>query len=415
MFRNIFCLILLLFPFLVRAQEQEITAPSIYSVKVTIPGTVYGLPLITLGDPHGLVLSFDELARDARYYRYRLLHCDRDWNPTDLPEIEYLEGINDQLINEYSFSNQTHNEYVHYEIQFPSNDLRPKISGNFLITVYDENTDEVVLVRRFMVVDKRVYASAEFHRPSRVSEMRTHQSLELKVNYKDFPLSNPLQDITVTVLQNGIWQKGVHNIRPRNVFGDVIEFDWRGKLSFPGGMDFRSLDLRDLGYRSFGIHNITEYQDGYVVIKDVEKSRAGRNYFMEKDQNGNFVIDNQRRFSGSVETTSEYVEVDFRLEPPSEQLNGRVYVAGGFTNYSTSPKYELKYNAEEDLYMGTVLMKQGRYDYLYTVASEDGKGLNFSALEGNSQETENFYLVLTYYRPFGGRYDQLISADIVTN
>lgn len=415
MFRIILYLILYLTPALLMAQEQEITAPSIYSVKITIPGTVYGLPLITLGDPHGLVLSFDDLTRDARYYRYRLQHCDRDWNPTDLPEIEYLEGINDQLINEYSFSNQTHTEYVHYEIHFPSNDLRPRISGNFLITVYDENTDEVVLVRRFMVVDKRVYASADFHRPSRVSEMRTHQSLELKVNYKDFPLSNPLQDITVTVLQNGIWQKSVQNIKPRNIFGDVIEFDWRGKLSFPGGMDFRSLDLRDLGYRSFGIDDITEYQDGYVVIKDIEKSRAGRSYFMEKDQNGNFVIDNQRRFSGSVETTSEYVEVDFRLEPPVESIDGKVYVAGGFTNYSTSPKYELKYDAEEDLYVGTVLMKQGRYDYLYSVASDEDSGLDFSALEGNSQETENFYLLLTYYRPFGARYDQLISADIATN
>src|SRR5690625_6215608 len=36
---------------------------------------------------------------------------------------------------------------------------------------------------------------------------------------------------------------------------------FRSKLSFPGGMDFRSLDLRDLGYRSFGIEEITEYQD----------------------------------------------------------------------------------------------------------------------------------------------------------
>src|SRR5690625_103182 len=413
MYRFIILLMFYLFPQVSWAQELEVTAPSIYSVKVTVPGTVYGLPLITLGDRHGLVLSFDELTRDAKYYRYKLHHCDRDWNPTDLPEIEYLEGINDQLINDYSFSNQTHKEYVNYQIPFPNEDLKPKISGNYLITVYDENTDEVVLVRKFMVVDKRVYASAEFHRPSRVSEMRTHQSLELKVNYKDFPLSNPLQDITVTVLQNGIWQKSVQNIKPRNVFGDVIEFDWRGKLSFPGGMDFRSLDLRDLGYRSFGIEEITEYQDGYVVIKEVEKSRAGRSYFMERDQNGNFLIDNRRRFSGDVETTSEYVEVDFRLEPPADPIDGKVYVAGGFSNYSVSPKFELQYDSDENLYIGTVLMKQGRYDYLYAVASSRDSQLDFSALEGNSQETENFYLLLTYYRPFGGRYDQLISADII--
>src|SRR5690625_7056021 len=127
MYRFIILLMFYLFPQVSWAQELEVTAPSIYSVKVTVPGTVYGLPLITLGDRHGLVLSFDELTRDAKYYRYKLHHCDRDWNPTDLPEIEYLEGINDQLINDYSFSNQTHKEYVNYQIPFPNEDLKPKI------------------------------------------------------------------------------------------------------------------------------------------------------------------------------------------------------------------------------------------------------------------------------------------------
>lgn len=396
-------------------RSQEVTAPSIYSAKITVPGTVYGLPLLTLGNPNGLVLSFDDLTKDARYYRYRLQHCDRDWNPTDLAEIEYLEGINDQLINDYAFSNQTYVEYVHYEVPFPNRDLRPKISGNYTITIYDENTDEVVLVRKFMVVDKKVFASANFRRPSQVSKIRTHQEMELQVNFKDFPISNPRQEVTVTVLQNGIWARAIDNIEPRNAFGDMIEFDWRGKLVFPGGKDFRSLDMRDLGYRSFGIEKITEYRDGYVVIKDVEQSRADRNYFLEKDQNGNFVIDNRRNLSGNQHITSEYAEVDFRLDAAEGSSGTKVYVTGGFSNYSADPKFELKYNPEEGLYSGTVLMKQGRYDYFYAAGVPGTDEVDFSVFEGDSQETENFYLVLTYYRPFGGRYDQLISADILNN
>lgn len=391
---------------------QEITAPSIYSAKITVPGAVYGLPVMALGDRTGLVLSFDDLAKDARYYRYKLQHCSRDWQPSDLAEIEYLEGINDQLINDYTFSNQTHLDYVHYEVPFPGNGIRPKVSGNYLITIYDEKTDEVVLVRKFMVVENKVFASATLQRPSRVSQMRTHQALELSVNYKDFPMSNPLQDVSVTILQNGLWQRSIQNIRPRNVFGDMLEFDWRGKIVFPGGMDFRSLDIRNLGYRSFGIQEITEFKDGYVVIKEIERSRAGRTYFLERDQNGNFLIDNDRNLTGNVATTSEYAEVDFRLETPEKLGNQRVYVAGGFTNFMPDPKFELSYNADLGIYEGTILMKQGRYDYLYAVGEPDKKSLNFNVLEGSSNETENFYLLLTYYRPFGARYDQLISADI---
>lgn len=392
--------------------SQEMTASTIYSARISIQGATYGLPLIELGKRNGLVLSFDDVAKDARYYRYRLQHCDRDWNPSNLSEIEYLEGINDQLIENYSFSNQTHLDYVHYEVYFPSDILRPKVSGNYLITIYDEKTEEIVLVRKFMVVDKKVYAGAELRRPSRVSEMRTHQELEFTVNYKDFPMSNPLQDVAVTILQNGIWQRSIATIKPRNVFGDLIQFDWRGKIVFPGGMDFRSLDMRNLGYRSFGIEEITEYKDGYVVIKEVEASRANRNYFLERDQNGSFIIDNERNFSGHVSTTSEYVEVDFRLETDGMRNGTRVYVTGGFSNFMPDPRFELKYNSESDLYEGTVLMKQGRYDYLYATTYGDENVLNFTTLEGSSNETENFYLLLTYYRPFGARYDQLISADI---
>ncbi len=391
---------------------QEYTAPSVYSVKVTVPGTIYGLPVMNLGDQNGLILMFDDLAEDARYYRFKLQHCDRNWNPSDLTEIEYLEGINDQLINNYVFSNQTHIDYVHYEVRFPGDGLTPKISGNYLITIYDENTDEVVLIRKFMVVDKKVFASAKLNRPSRVAQMRTHQELELTVNFKDFQISNPVQDVTVTILQNGHWQRSIPNIAPRNAFGDVLEFDWRGKIVFPGGMDFRPLDIRNLGYRSFGIAEITEFKDGYVVLKEVEGSRAGRNYFLERDQNGNFVIDNQRNFAGNVSTTSEYVEVDFRLDVPQMSGNDRVFVAGGFTNFMPDSRFELTYNTGEGQYEGTVLMKQGRYDYIYVVGEGDEQAVDFNALEGNSNETENFYLLLTYYRPFGGRYDQLISADI---
>src|SRR5690625_5427855 len=104
---------------------------------------------------------------------------------------------------------------------------------------------------------------------------------------------------------------------------------------------------------------------------------------MERDQNGNFLIDNRRRFSGDVETTSEYVEVDFRLEPPADPIDGKVYVTGGFSNYSVSPKFELQYDSVENLYIGTVLMKQGRYDLLYDVAYYRDSQLVCLALVGH--------------------------------
>ncbi len=393
---------------------QEMTAPSIYTVNFGTSGALYSLPILTLGESTSLRLSFDDLSNDAKYYRYKLQHCDQNWNPTAMEDFEYIEGLNDQLINDFYFSNQTHVNYVYYYVDFPNKNTRLKISGNYLITIYDEETDEVVLVRKFLVVDKKVFTSASFKRSPKVSELRTHQAIDFSINFKDFQLSNPLQDISVTILPNGIWAKAKSGIKPRNVFGEIVEFDWRAHSIFPGGKDFRYIDIRSLDYRSFGVADVTEYQDGFVVTKEVEETRKGRTYFLEKDQNGSFLIQNQNNFSQNPETSSEYAEVDFKFDPGNMGSGSKIYVAGGFTNYEMDPKYQLNYDRDSGLYKGTLLMKQGRYDYLYVVADEDGRQLDFDTLEGNSNETENYYLILTYYRPFGAIYDGLISADIIS-
>jgi hypothetical protein len=67
-------------------------------------------------------------------------------------------------------------------------------------------------------------------------------------------------------------------------------------------------------------------------------------------------------------------------------------------------------------------LKQGFYNYAYgLMPAADGKPTSrneeeprkevqpdFSLTEGNFFETENNYLILLYYHPFGARYDQVV-------
>ena len=70
----------------------------------------------------------------------------------------------------------------------------------------------------------------------------------------------------------------------------------------------------------------------------------------------------------------------------------------------------MTFNPSIRAYEGSALMKMGYYNYAYvTVNSGDPHAVpSFEFTEGNHFDTENNYDILVYYRPLGGRADQLV-------
>ena len=60
-------------------------------------------PAINIASPNQLILEFDELYEDARYFQAKILHFTWDWQPSDLRSIEYLTAYNEFEILEYEF------------------------------------------------------------------------------------------------------------------------------------------------------------------------------------------------------------------------------------------------------------------------------------------------------------------------
>ncbi len=77
------------------------------------------LPVITLGTPSQLTLSFDELGTESHYYQYTLVHCDANWHPSDLQQQQYLDGSPVANIEEYRNSKSLRQNYVHYQVNLP--------------------------------------------------------------------------------------------------------------------------------------------------------------------------------------------------------------------------------------------------------------------------------------------------------
>ena len=69
------------------------------------------------------------------------------------------------------------------------------------------------------------------------------------------------------------------------------------------------------------------------------------------------------------------------------------------------------FNEEKGVYEKALFLKQGYYNYSYvTLTDKKQAGIipSLENTEGNYWGTENRYMVLVYFRPFGARADELI-------
>ena len=60
------------------------------------------------------------------------------------------------------------------------------------------------------------------------------------------------------------------------------------------------------------------------------------------------------------------------------------------------------------MYVGSVYLKQGFYNYKYA-RKRDGV-VDYNAFSGNHSQTENNYTLLVYYRSVGDLYDRVIGV-----
>ena len=140
------------------AQRHEILNDRIATLQVTPGSDWMSLPIIKLGQR--INISFDDLTHEYHRYVYRIEHCESDWTVSeDIFTTDFVEGFNDsQPLEDLEESLNTNVLYTHYRLQIPNQHCRLKMSGNYRVTIYDENDDDQapVLTVCFMVVEPRM-------------------------------------------------------------------------------------------------------------------------------------------------------------------------------------------------------------------------------------------------------------------
>lgn len=392
--------------------KDRIYVDYIRSVKFHLDGLFLSYPIVDLNSPTPLFLEFDDIDGGVKTFTYRIIHCDAQWEPSsNINEMDFQEGFSEMPINDYRFSYKVVTNFTHYELRLPNQDLRWKISGNYLLVIYEDEGDKFpVITRRFMVVDPMVRINPEFVRPAQVSKNRTHHEIDFVVDHQGLDIRSPMMEIKATVLQNGRWDNAITGLQPAFMRPGSLIFDHQDKVVFPAGKEFRFVDIRSLQRRGETVSAIERYRDRNEVILYREGKRFSQAYSFIEDINGNFVIESYDDPNGDLAGDYAYVLFTLASEGPMDGYD--VYIFGALSGWELRPEFQMIFNESINSYVCKPLLKQGFYNYMYAAVPQNDPTAvpDFGPVEGNWWQTENEYIILIYYRPFGSRFDQLIGA-----
>ncbi|HKZ39041.1 MAG TPA: type IX secretion system plug protein domain-containing protein [Chryseolinea sp.] len=357
-------------------------------------------PAVTSFGKWNLLLQFDDLRNQRDTYYAKVIHCNYDWTKSDLQDLDFMTLYNEFPITNNEFSVDTHIPYVHYWFAVPP----VKLPGNYVLMVYrGSDKEDIILTKRFMVYTNQVAFTRDGNLIGAGNVADLSQQLNFTVDYKNLTILNPLLDVHVNIYQNHRWDNMIQDVKPSFVREIEKELEYRffeESKMFRGGSEFRFFDLRSINNPGRNIATVTKNVKPFEAYVVKDKSRAIEAYSQYDDLNGGFNIDN---YDYRDLAFTNYVNVNFSLASPD--INGDVYVAGAFNNWNLNQQNKMQYDSVQRVYTARILLKQGWYDYQYVVKSPT---LPYDYFEGSHFETENYYEVFVYHKPYQPRADLLI-------
>ena len=384
--------------------QQKAPPNDIQSIQLHPKGQPGSAPIISLDSDEKLALSFDYLGTQSRQFRVEVSHRNRQWQKSSISPSTYLDSFSQTYIQNSRSSFTNRPSYQHVEFEFPNDQLRPVVSGNYLLEIYSYNGGQLLFSMPFFMTEntgdintriEMLFAQRNDGRPL-AQPFTTYR-------YPDF-VEYPQFDLSISFVQNQFWGRMreagfLDTISPGKLNGHLQRRD-----AFVGNYEFKLLDLR-----SFDVdgQQILEYQPEItppriILRRDVQK------------------LDTNPRFFGAPnlgipldDRGSEYAQVEFSLETESAvSLSSDIYIVGHFNNWMINELNKMSYDTETGMWKGRAFIKQGEYAYKYVLVANGT--IDDLAIDQGFLSPQQEYLTLIYFKDPDQNYDRILKVDRVT-
>jgi Domain of unknown function (DUF5103) len=293
-------------------------------------------------------------------------------------------------------------------LELPNDRIRFKLSGNYILLVYEDNDKEkLILSRRFYISEPVVRIEGTARRATNDAFKGENQEVDFTVFHDRLQINDPRSEIKTVIMQNNRWDNAIRNLKPLFIQPGRLIYDYSQENVFKAGNEFRYFDTRNYRINGEGVAEISFFRPYYHVTLFPSEVRSDKPYFQYREMNGKYVIESQEHVK-DYDLECDYQFVHFSLPLDAPLMGGTVNVFGALSNWNANKSNEMTWNFETRRYELTLLLKQGYYNYMYVYVPQGSKTADHTNLEGSFWETENDYQIFVYYRELSGRYDRLI-------
>lgn len=387
--------------------RTETFSSRVQTLKVAVAENWELSPIIQLNPSRPVEITFDVLGASPEYLTYRVIHCNADWTPSQLTESEYMQGLQNNPLNNYENSFNTKMDYVHYLLNIPNDDLNLLVSGNYVVQVFSESGELPILNACFSVVEPQAGIEMTISSNTDKGSNSIYQAVSFEISYGN-EIQSPVQDLKVYVSQNNRLDNEARLVKPLSIHSRRAVYDHNPALIFEAGNEYRSFEMTTTQYTGLNIEAIEYHSPYYHSILAPDFRRNNRIYSYYEDINGKVFIRNQDAYDSNIEADYQFVHFYLPCEKP---LIDDVYILSDAFHHILDSRSQMEYSERDQGYVKTVLLKEGYYSYLYVTNRTSSLPGSTTLVEGNFYQTENEYRVMVYSRTIGMRYDRLIGME----
>jgi hypothetical protein len=296
-------------------------------------------------------------------------------------------------------------DYVHYELMVPNKQVTLKVSGNYVVQIFEEYVDEPILNACFSLFEPLVAIQMAVSPITDKGVNTNFQAVNFDIGYGNNHIQMIAKDLKVFVLQNNRHDNAARLVKPSLLSSGKSTFNHNPALVFDAGNEYRRFEMVTTQFEGLNIEAVNFYKPYYHATLRPDKFRSNGVYAFSDDLNGKVMIRNKDAKNSNCE--ADYQIVHFAL-PCSQPLASKVYILSEAFNNLLNARSEMAYDADEGGYFADVVLKQGYYNYLYVTQNEPTSAAQTAPIEGDYYQTANEYCVLVYARLPGKRYDQLV-------